>query len=278
MNVEGDAFWSALRRTSTEAQAARLQGEMQEVEAVLREIETECHAAGDTGASQPLSQAQIDQWVKHAIATEASTLADAEARSDLRVIPAHDGRRAKPWPAWIAAAAAFLLTPQFLVAATVVAGIAVTGALLQRTTTTLPFEHAINLLLDSEQPEAVREAAGGRVFFDVVESIQLLHELAESDAAIATDASDAIEQLLRELRAPTAFESRHFVELLDGLADQLLAAGPEFAARKHSLGTFVMQVRYGLQTLQFIEDRHESNAVGANNILHLQRIESLLSK
>lgn len=290
-----DEFWQAfLKKVKPEqiaAEEVRLRRELEQAEDLLREIETEGNADGDLDTIQ---QSQIDRWVARAISATPEATPEATADHDhadhehadhehdgpaaLRATPPPEQPKARPWQAWLAAAAAFLATPKFLVAATVVAGIAVTGALLQRTTTTLPFENAVNILLDAEQPDAVREAAGGRVYFDVVESIQILNGLAEADVAMASSASDAIQQLLTELRQPIAFEPKHFEERLTGLVEQLLATDSDLAARQDSLDTLVEQVQYGLQALQSIAARHENNVVGANNALHLQRIESLLDR
>ena len=111
-----------------------------------------------------------------------------------------------------------------------------------------------------------------------MESIQILNGLAEADVAMASSARDAIQQLLTELRQPIAFEPKHFEERLTGLVEQLLATDSDLAARQDSLDTLVEQVQYGLQALQSIATRHENNVVGANNALHLQRIESLLDR
>ena len=273
MGVEDhDEFWRALR-DAVDANDDVSAHELQSAEEVLRQIESDMAASDGGGTAEQCDQAQIDRWVEGATGSKATA-------PPLRLEPTsqHTPKAARPWQAWIAAAAAFVITPKFLVAATLVAGVAVTGALLQRTTTTLPFEVAVGILLDTEQPASSREAAGGRVYFDVVESIQILSQLATANAAIASPASDAISQLRQELRTPTAFVSQHFTEPLSELTGMLLAADVEFAAQEQSLDSLLEQARYGLRALQEIALRNETGPVGANNTLHLQRIASLLKE
>ncbi|MFT7535006.1 MAG: hypothetical protein ACI85K_000957 [Hyphomicrobiaceae bacterium] len=292
MVVEGDAFWRAICLAANE-QDAQERRELQEAEEELRELEAELDAseldapeldATDGADGQKawrhaqIDQRLVDQWVAGAVGSDSDTRAKASMPSNLRAVPAREPRRARPWQALLAAAAAFMVTPKFLVAATLAASIAVTGALLQRTTTTLPFEHAINLLLDVEQPEAIRESAGGRVFFDVVESIQLLIELAESDSSIATPALDALQDLLAVEPIPIAFEHADFTEPLSGLADQLHANDASWAVRQQSLDSLVEQVIYGMQAMHAIASRLEPSPLVASSALHLQQIESLLNR
>lgn len=292
MVIEGDSFWRAICLAANE-QDAQERRELQEAEEELRELEAELdaseldapelNATDDADGQKAWRHAQldrrlIDQWVAGAVGSDSDTRAEASMPSNLRAVPAREPRRARPWQALLAAAAAFMVTPKFLVAATLAASIAVTGALLQRTTTTLPFEHAINLLLDVEQPEAIRESAGGRVFFDVVESIQLLIELAEGNASIATPAHDALQDLLAVVPIPVAFERANFTEPLSGLADQLHANDASWGVRQQSLDNLVEQVIYGMQAMHTIASRIEPSPLVASSALHLQQIESLLSR
>lgn len=282
MDIEGDSAWRAIRGAAN-ADDVELRRELQDAEQELRRVEAELDAKDGSDGAESWRQAeidprQIDQWVERATAADQLRATGPEGNVASPDAPVPGTPSARPWRALLAAAAAFLVTPKFLLAATVVAGIAVTGALLQRTTTTLPFGQAVELLLDVEQSEAIREAAGGRVYFDVVESIQVLGEVSGSDASMASLASNAIQQLVAELRQPTAFEYTNFEEPMTSLADQLLASNAGLAMRQQSLDGLVEQVRYGLQAMQVIASRNEPKTLHDNNALHLQQIGRLLGK
>ena len=281
MDVDEDFFWRDLRKKIASAESER---ELQDAEADLRELECELAAetqhesmAPELSMASELSMAPelIDKWVARALASDGQEAGDGD--TSIQAATRSPSRRVGGWQGWLAAAAALMVTPKFLVAATVVAGIAVTGALLQRSTVTLPFEHAINLLIDAAQSESKRAAAGGRVYFDVVESVILLQDLADSDTAMAQVAHLALAQLKLEMQQPTPFVHSRFHQPLAELGDRLAASDAGLAIGEQCLTDLVTQVTYGIHAMQMVQASNGPSALVESNLLHLQQIEGMLT-
>lgn len=271
MDVNDDQFWRSLRDAADAAETPS-DHELREAEELLREIDAEEAAA----PSEQVRPEQIEQWVEQAVSsTRSAKLAAVQPEAGR---PAGSAR-AKPWNGWLAAAAAFLVAPKFLIAATVVAGIAVTTVLLQNTTTSLPFQQAIQILMDAEQTDEARAAAGGRVYFDVAESVMTLTSLADSSSAIASEATKALEELRQELAQPTPFGQASFSHSLTDLTTTLFAvrdgtAPPDLQAMQE----FAAQARYGLQAIREANTATMPAEVRTNSDLHLIQIRRLLQR
>ena len=297
MSVDDERFWQSLRKASQEA-GEESPSELQAAEEELRQLEAECAASDDAGQSNELAPEEVDRWVKNAIAAAArdeadsketdwrdtdwrdtvSRNTDSESSDAPESVTKHSPRRSRPWQTLFAAAAAFLVTPKFLVAATVVAGIAVTTTLLQSTTTTLPFEHAVQLLMDAEQSAETREAAGGRVYFDVAETVMAITELTDASGMIANSANDAIEQLRTQMTQPPAFSQASFTQSLPGVTEQLMQSQLNPDESRPLLDELVRQASYGIQALRAIDARAEIGALHTNTELHLMQIQRLLDR
>lgn len=292
MEVEEEAFWRSLRKQIDGADD-EAQRELLDAEAELQQMEAELAANDATDAAEQLPPEQVDRWVADALAQDAHALAQAHRA------PQQQQRRANPWQSWLVAAAAFLITPKFLVAATIAAGIAVAGALLQRTTETLPFEQAVILLLDEQQSHAIREAAGGRVYLDVAESILVLQEVANQaasgDASTGHTATlakpaqmglDRLRQTLKQASAGTGptdqqllqLEPAHFQTSMAALGDQVIALETEATLREQSLAGLVEQIEYGMQAMLVVRTRPGTAQLRTSNEAQLRQIESLLSR
>lgn len=271
MNGNDELFWRSLRDV-TDAAGSPSDDELREAEQLLREIDAE----EATNPSEAVCPELVEQWIEQAVALRTATqLTEVGQETD----QPDSGRLAKPWRAWIAAAAAFLVTPKFLVAAAVTAGIAVTTVLLQNTTTSLPFQQAIQILVDAEQPDDTRATAGGRVYFDVAESVMTLTSLADGSSAIATEATKALAQLRQELEQPTPFAQASFSHSLTDLTRTLFAVRDGTAPLDpQALREFVEQARYGMQAIRAANAESMAAEVQANSRLHLIQIRRLLQR
>ena len=309
MEVEGDFFWRQLRTAAGDTTAddastgdaaagnaaaddaaaadaaaedadAKSQDELQQAEAELRQLEAELLSEGDHASLEALPPEQVEQWVTRALAMAPAAAAVRNSKPKHQPYNDHAAtpRRARAWQSWLAAAAAFLITPKFLVAATVVAGIAVTGALLQRTTATLPFVAAVELLIDTEQPNATRSAAGGRVYFDVGESVQTIYELRDRATPNENLARAAIDSLLQSLQQPTPLVTRQFQVPLTELVMRLMVDDASVAQQQLWLQDLTSQVHYGIQALQSAASQTAEAELAEVSRLQLQNIEKMLSR
>ena len=308
MEVEGDFFWRQLRTAAGDTTAddastgdaaagnaaaddasaddaaaedadAKSQDELQQAEAELRQLEAELLSEGDHASLEALPPEQVEQWVTRALAmAPAAAVRNSKPKHQPYNDHAAAPRRARAWQSWLAAAAAFLITPNFLVAATVVAGIAVTGALLQRTTATLPFVAAVELLIDTEQPNATRSAAGGRVYFDVGESVQTIYELRDRATPNENLARAAIDSLLQSLQQPTPLVTRQFQVPLTELVMRLMVDDASVAQQQLWLQDLTSQVHYGIQALQSAASQTAEAELAEVSRLQLQNIEKMLSR
>lgn len=277
MSDKNERFWRSLRE-ATDAANTSSEHELRKAEELLREIDFD----EATNAPEALSPKLVEHWVEQAVSSPHAPQLTAVQAAD-------DRPTAKPWRAWLAAAAAFLVTPKFLVAATVTAGIAVTTMLLQHTTTSLPFQEAVQILMDAEQPDAARAAAGGRVYFDVAESVMTLTSLADgpespgartlTEGPLADAARTALAQLRQELELPTPFAGSSFSHSLTDLTTTLFAARDGTATLDpDALQEFTEQARFGIQAIREADTDTMPAEVRTNSRLHLIQIRRLLQR
>ena len=250
MNTTDDAFWNDLRKAiaADELEATDLQ-------AVDPTDEVELIAA------ETLLQG-LDEEQPERMAPIAATATP---------------RRPASWHRIAKLAAATLLAPKLLLAATAATAIAVTALLLQNTTHSLPFQDAVKILMNEQAQGKDRETAQGRVFFSCIASILAIQDSQASQAAGATGAPEAMELVRAALRqtkpfAPTSFPEAH-ADLISRIHDRALPP----AKRGQSLRMAARQAAYGIRALKAIALSGGPPGLMASNAAHLKRISDLAS-
>ncbi|MBX3462275.1 MAG: hypothetical protein KF830_03820 [Planctomycetes bacterium] len=272
MNTDEDAFWAALRRAITEAEAAAA-AELAAAEEFLAGLDEE--------AAEPMDEGRVEALV-HAVQARAEAGqgmgGDAAAASGSAVGMAADARqRVQPaatdagggsrTPAgWsggagggvrrlLAACMGLLLAHKALAAAAIVVVAAASAYVLQHTTQTLSFTGAIGVLLDDQASTANRSAAQGTVYLDIVDAIEVVRELmADEDPGLAAQAQTLRQQLRDQLVAPPMVP----LPVASGSPTQLgdLALDPDLdvADRSEALQQLGELMVYGIAALQCVHD------------------------
>ena len=258
MTGEEDQFWNWVRDEVARSGQPE-ESEYAAIEEQLREAELSSPAE--------LPAEKIDAMV--AAATGATLDSGAHTR------PAAPVHRLTGLRRLLGAAAAVLIAPKFLVAATAATAIAVTALVLQDTTRSLPYQDAIAILLDESNDDAAREAAQGRVFFDIIESITLLQTVADQRALSAP--ADACLLRIRDALDDTGpFSQASFSTPLIDLRERAgTAGGLAASAQRETLQELTDQTLYGIRALQAIADSVTSPQLLRHNEVHLRSIRSL---
>lgn len=251
MPSNDDTFWKQLRDDVADAERA-------ELAAAEREL-----AQLDDEPLEPLADEQIERMV-----TSALERADHE-RAAAPVRHISSGRQL------LAAAAALLVAPKFLVAATAVTVLAVTAALLQNTTRSLPFQDAVAIALDDGRDDDARIAAQGRVYFDVVESLETIRA-ALDDEALAPRAGACMTRVRDALALRGGFALTRFPEAIAALRARVAAAaGLDAGTRAAALDALTDQAVHGIAALLELSRRAGPPALLRHNGVHLHNLRAL---
>lgn len=241
MDVSDEKFWAALREAVRQARETEVR-ELEEAERLLAETE---EVDGER-----LSEERIAAMVERAVGgrVDAEQHEAAPAQTKPPVI-----RLAGRSP-WLAAAAAMLMAPNFLIAATAVTVtvVAVSAYLLRNTTDTLSFSDAVNIMLDSGESDENRDAAQGRAYLNFIESIELLRKIGNEDSDLSAQATSALDRLRGALDDSEPFVRRGFDEPYESLAERATVAQLGSSQRQDSLAELVEQVAYGIRALKSV--------------------------
>lgn len=255
-------FWRELREATAEAnlEATDLEAldptneaELAAAEALLQQFDEE-----DSTAEQHSKQQTTDQ----PIPLDAES---ARARS-----------RNSGWHRAAKVAAATLLAPKLLLAATAATVVAVTAMLVQNTTQSLELEEAIQILMNQESPAEAREAAEGRVYFLCIESILLIQD-SNDGQMVTTEATTALELIRTELHQPRPFSLASYSVRHEHLLAQLIDTAASVTERRESIQAVAEQAAYGVRALKAIAKSGGPGGLMASNAAHLKRIAQLLS-
>lgn len=286
----GDAFWRALRRELEAAEAADATdaNDLAAAEQLL---------AGLDAPSERLTDDRIDAMVARAVAgnqlatrpdedeldgpaAPAAPPAPAASPRPARVVAGSFGRlRRSPLARPLFAAAALLLAaPGYITAASVAATVIVATYMLQNTADTLQFEDAIAIVMNSNEATSNRMPAQGRVAMDVIESVQLLHEVAGGNDAVAFAARDALMQLKNELNSPSAFSYQPFPEPILAVGDRVLSTSAEPAQRIAALQLLTAMAAHGISALLELERRELAPMMRTKLDGHLSNIRRWVNR
>jgi len=258
MSVNDDEFWDWLRDEVAQANTPQAD-ELAAAEALLQEIERE--------GAEPLGADRIDEMV-------ANATGEPPRDEDAPPAPVH---RFAPARRMLAAAAAVLVAPKFLVAATAVTAIAVTAMLLQHTTQSLPFRDAVSMMLDDEYEESDRMLAQGRVFFDVIETMTLVQQLREA-GAMAGPAQTSLARMRDALDDDSPFLPSSSDEPLAVLRERAASSAFSAAAQQDAIEALTDQAVYGISALVQISRSSGPADLLRHNAVHLHNIRSLAAK
>jgi len=266
MSHHDEEFWKSLQRAVDDAQAPSAD-ELAEAEQLLGEVD-------EAGDAEPLPESFVEALVQDVTASEQEAReqeADGqEAGGHAAATPAkvHD---LSSFRGLLAAAAAVMIAPKFLLAASAATVIAVGAFVLRNTTQSLPFQEAVVLLMDETLDTTTRGAAQGRIYLDVIESIGILRDVAEEPgmAGRAQRSLEAIRSALDDDQpfAPTAFGMQHQM-----LGNQTLASDGDLGARLASMDVLTQQVIYGIRALKAIAAAGNPPGLMVQNEQQLLRI------
>lgn len=275
MELNDDAFWEALQRQVAQAEADEVE-ELAEAERLLAEIDNE--------RVEPLPEEQIDAMVR--LATTQGLPAAAEVTAPADVAPAATELEPSTAPAtfsrfaqmrrFLAAAAAFMLAPKFLVAATAVTVVVVTTVMVRYSTWDLPYQDAISIMMDDSRSELERQAGQRRVSFDLIESISILQGSGSENSAIGGQAAVVLEQLRATLDDGGTFEADWFSDPLFDLGRQVADLGLDLELRQEALSQLGSQLVYGMQALKAIERISSHPDLERDNGIWLRQLADLL--
>lgn len=266
MNVNEEKFWQELRRSAEPLPEI----DTQELAAAERLL------AADQSEPIPLSEEQIQAIVRRALAVEPASAVTPTV--DRAPTGRTTGTLRRLLPRTVAAAAAVLLSPKGLLAATALSVVAASALLLQRTTVSLPFQQAVAILLDERTDVANRIAAQGRVAMDVIETVRLVQPLQSTPAfpQIGAAATQLLRRAGARLRAPASRPSKPREVSLLALGDHAVdsAAAPE--ERIEALRQLADLVTAGIEALRYVGEHTTDASTKAKNAAYLQRLEMLL--
>ncbi|MCK5945593.1 MAG: hypothetical protein KAI24_26625 [Planctomycetes bacterium] len=267
---DDDDFWEALRESADDAEATS-RDELAEAERQLREVDEE----GDVA---PLPRAFVEAVVSRAVA-ERRGGAQRNGQHDGSDRPDESGeptnvRSMSSFRRVLAAAAALLVAPKFLLAAGAVTALAVGTMVLRYTTTSLPFQDAVVILMDERQNDAARMAAQGRIYFDVIESIGILLDVGD-EPGLASGVRDSLERIRAELRAGQPFARMAYPEPHQELGNRALASDLDPGVRRLAVDQLTDQVVYGIRALNAIAAGGGPAELLTQNEAQLQRIRQL---
>lgn len=272
MDVNDEEFWAALRRSIARAEAQERE-ELAEAERLLA-------AHGDADA--PLGDEQIEAIVQAAIARDAAEpaapLGAPAAEQHGAPAPVHRlaGQRFAGLRRFLTAAAALCVAPKFLAAATVVAVVAATAVVVRYSTQSLPFQEAVHILVDAQQPDANRIAADATVALDVIESIGILDAVTSEPLPIAEQARATLRRLRAQLDAAPPFAPRRLPDPLVALQRAVADRGGALAARQDALQRLGELLSYGVSALVEIARDPGPDDLAAKNGAWLQKLRQLL--
>ncbi|MFN3244140.1 MAG: hypothetical protein ACE37K_21715 [Planctomycetota bacterium] len=260
--IDDDEYWQRLQQASDEAQAPSAD-ELTDAEQLLAELD-------EQGEAEPLADTMVD-----AIVADVTAVADATGIG-------HGAPQAKvhdlsSWRGLLAAAAALLVAPKFLLAAGAITAIAVSALVLRHTTTSLPFQEAIAILTDAQQDLDARSAAQGRVYFDVIESIGILRDVA-AEPAMAAGAERGLAMIRAAVDDDQPFAISSFAMQHQLLGSQALASDGDLSARLSSVDQLTEQIVYGVRALKAIAAAGEPQELMAQNQAQLQRIRAFAQR
>ncbi len=257
-------FWSALRRSIAEAEAA-----VAEEHACAAQLLAEVDAERGGRPAEQLGDAQIDAMVARALAPEPPVAVQPGA-----ALPA---ARRPLLGRVLVAAVAMLLTPQFLAAATVATVAVVASAfLLQHTTQALTFQRAVEILMDEGESAANRDLAQGTVYGDLLDGIDALRVAAGDPGELGAQASGVLGRLRTKLHTPDPFVPRPLTGVPLLLGDQVMDAGLDQEVRAGALSLLAELMVYGVSALKATELAALPPRVQQNNRVLLERLAEQL--
>lgn len=264
MTHDDEQFWQRLRRHEQQARAQQA-AELAAAERLLQDTEV-------TATDRPTDE-RIEAIVQQA--TAGGTDRDEEPEPRLR-----RWLRFPQPPRWLAAAAAFLLAPKFLAAATVATAVVVTVYVVRYSTFTLSYQDAIAVLMDERQPEQSRRSGQQVVFADVLESIPVVRAVELEDSPLAAVAAAVLERLRAALVDTEPFRHRHLADAPLRLAGQLADQGLPLAERAALLQALAVHLVQGMQALQAIRSGAAAAPPGLanDNAIALAQLATMLAR
>ncbi len=274
MELNEDPFWNAVRR-SAHRDERLVAEELAEAERLLAEYEAE--------EADRLTDERIDAIVKAATADR-----DREERDDGPPSQSVDG--APPGapahvPRWgrlrhaLLAAAAVLLAPKFLTAATVATVVVVaTSVYLRYTTDTMPFQEAVRLMMDLEASEADRGTGQRRVYGDVKGAIVAIGKVPDVAADLDTEASGVLDGLRHLLVTGGVFVPAQFSHPIEDLGVRVVQSGLDRRERLAVLQMLADQAAYGVLALRSIADSAAPPVLRRDNAIWLQKLAHQLGQ
>jgi len=271
-----EQFWGALRRAVRDATGRPTHdvdasvddaAELAAAERLLAELEQSPPA--------PLSDAQIETIVDHALAAIAADARPASAD----VAPV--GRAPRRIGRLLAVAAALCTTPAFLAAAAVVTVAAVASVVLRNTTQTLRFQDAVRLLVSDGSPDTTKNPALGTVHADLVWTLQAVQRVAlgdpgSSDAALLTSAQAVLQRVRAALGSDDPFVLRPMPDDMIALVDQVEDRGLGAAARQRALQRLGDLMVYGVGALKDVERTPQSGRITRQTAAVLRQLAGFL--
>lgn len=269
MELKEEGFWKELRRSVDRAKA-REAAEIDELAAAERLL-------AEVVDAEPIPEERIEEMVRGAVSEDAVS-EDAVAEGAVS-----DGAAQSRPTGWLprlrklaAAAAAFAIAPKFVIAATAVTAVAVTTVMVQYSTQTLPYQEAVDLMMDETQTEASRRVGLVRVLREIDDSIRIVQEAASDLGPQAEAVLDRLRLILEE--EPPPFEPIPFpdphIYLGDLVADRNLA----LEERRDALNRLADQLAYGLQALRSIEIAEGAPGLGQQSAVALAQLADRLSQ
>lgn len=259
--IDDDEYWQRLQQAFDEAQAPSAD-ELADAEQLLAELD-------EQGEAEPLADTMVDAIVADVTAADATGTGHGAPQAKV-----HD---LSSWRGLLAAAAALLVAPKFLLAAGAITAIAVSALVLRHTTTSLPFQEAIAILTDAQQDLDARSAAQGRVYFDVIESIGILRDVA-AEPAMAAGAERGLAAIRAAVDDDQPFAISSFAMQHQLLGSQALASDGDLSARLSSVDQLTEQIVYGVRALKAIAAAGEPQELMAQNQAQLQRIRAFAQR
>lgn len=268
MELKDEEFWSWLRERHDAAVAAEAE-EFAEVERMLAQLDED---SDDDVVDEPLPAAQIEEFIQAALAATA-----AETDNENATPPTGQPRWWVRAQRAVAAAAALMIAPKFIVAASAVTVVAVSTYVgIRYSTFTLPYQDAVDILVDVDRPEVDRNTAQRRITGDLIGSILALRTVAPEANRVGRAAQRALDELRVEVASPSPFSPTDFPDMHSYLGDLVLDKALDAESRLDALRQLSAQMHHGVQALHASRTDDASDAIRGNAVIALDNITQLL--
>jgi hypothetical protein len=185
-------------------------------------------------------------------------------------------RRFRKLSRFVAAAAAVVVAPKFLVAASIVTFVAVSTYVVRNSAESLPFQDAVAILMDEQEADHNRDAALGRVVGDLEESIGTVRAVSPEPTEVGQQALTVLRSLRQQLEAADSFVLRRHREDLAGLCSVVADRGLDLVERQDAMARLEDLLLYGATALKAFNRSNVGERLKRKSGAYLDGLLSLL--